>query len=126
MKKPNNVVTNPMSMEYPTNVGSPAFTVPDVLGRKKERGANAIHQIETKFEQLKEEYFRLVKLAEDTELVYSARCGFNPVVGNVYHLYQGETDVFLSMIEPEKWDKEWLGSFRLTAEHTWERIYSSP
>jgi len=126
MKKPDNVVVNPMSMPYPTNVGAPAFTVPDVLGRKKERGANATHQLETKFDQLKQEYFKLCQLAEDTDLVYSARCNFNPVVGKTYHLYRGETDTFLSMISPEEWDKECLGSFRLTAEHTWERVHSSP
>jgi len=121
MKKPDNVVANPMSTKYPTNVGAPAFTVPDVLGRKRERGVNATHQLETKFDQLKQEYFKLVQLAEDTEMVYSARCNFNPVVGNTYYLYQGDTDVFLSMIEPYRWDKEHLGSFRLTSEHTWER-----
>lgn len=126
MKKPDNVVANPMSMAYPTNVGAPAFTVPDVLGRKKERGANATHQLETKFEQLKKEYFELCQLAEDTDLVYNAKCNFNPVVGQTYHLYEGKDGVFLSMIEPEKWNKEWLGSFKLTAEHTWERVYSSP
>ena len=125
-KKPDNVVANPMSMEYPTNVGAPAFTIPDVLGRKKERGTNATHQLKTKFDQIKEEYFKLVKLAEDTDLVYNAKCNFNPVVGNIYHLYQGDKEIFLSMIEPEKWNKEWLGSFKLTAEHTWERVHSSP
>ena len=122
MKKPDNVVANPMSMKYPTNVGAPAFTVPDVLGRKRERGINATHQLETKFDQLKQEYFRLVQLAEDTEMVYSARCNFNPVVGNTYYLYQGDEDVFLSMIEPDRWNKIHLGSFRLTSEHTWERV----
>lgn len=121
MKKPDNVVDNPATMAYPTNIGAPAFTVPDVLSRKKERGANATHQLETKFDQLKEEYFRLVKLAEDTDLVYNAKCNFNPVVGDVYHLYEGNEGLFLSMVEPEKWNMVHCGSFRLTAEHTWER-----
>jgi len=125
-KKPDNVVANPMFISYPTNVGAPAFTVPDVLGRKKERGVNATHQLETKFEQLKEEYFKLCRLAEDTDLVYNARCNFNPVVGTTYHLYEGDDGLFLSMIEPEKWKMKWFGSFKLTAEHTWERVHSSP
>lgn len=122
LKKPDNVVDNPLSMPYPTNVGAPAFTVPDVLSRKKERGSNATHQLETKFEQLKQEYFKLVQLAEDTDLVYNARCGFNPVVGEVYHLYESTEGTFLSMISPNQWDMKHRGSFRLTAEHTWERV----
>jgi len=125
-KKSDNVVVNPMSMPYPTNVGAPAFTVPDVLGRKKERGINATHQLTTKFDQLKEEYFNLCQLAEDTDLVYNSRCNFNPVVGTTYHLYEGDDGLFLSMIEPEKWKMKWFGSFKLTAEHTWERVHSSP
>ena len=121
MKKPDNVVANPGTMSYPTNVGAPAFTVPDVLGRKKERGINATHQLETKFEQLKEEYFKLCQLAEDTDLVYNAKCNFNPVVGKVYHLYEGNDGLFVSMISPEEWNKVHLGSFKLTSEHVWER-----
>ena len=57
MKKPDQFVVSPASMPYPTNVGAPAFTVPDVLRDKNERGANAIHSLETKFEELKKEYF---------------------------------------------------------------------
>jgi hypothetical protein len=121
MKKPDNVVDAPASMPYPTNIGAPAFTVPNVLTRKKERGANATHQLEAKFDALKEEYFKLVQLAEDTDLVYQARCGFNPIVGKVYHLYESPEGMFISMIDPAEWDMTFHGSFKLTSEHTWER-----
>ena len=52
-KKPDNVADNPNSLPYPTNVGAPAFTIPDVLKHKNERGVNATHLLETKFEDLK-------------------------------------------------------------------------
>ncbi|MDB4575843.1 DUF2452 domain-containing protein [bacterium] len=120
--KPDNVADNPGIMHYPTNVGAPAFTVPDVLGKGKERGITATHQLETKFEQLKEEYFKLVALAEDTQMVYNARCNFIPVVGRVYHLYDSESGLFLSLIEPESWQhKKHLGSYKLSSEQTWEK-----
>jgi hypothetical protein len=122
-KKPDNVVDAPALLPYPTNVGAPAFTVPDVLGISKERGITATHQLETKFDALKEEYFKLVKLAEDTSLMYTARCMITPVVGEVYHLYNSKDGHFISMIEPEKWkSQEHLGSFKLTSEQTWEQI----
>ena len=120
-KKPDLVADNPGLMPYPTNVGAPAFTVPAVLSKKRERGANARNQLTSKFEELKEEYFRLAQLTEDTEMVYNARFNYNPVVGRIYHLYEGEDGLFLSMIEPERWNMSCFGSFKLTSEHTWER-----
>ena len=121
MKKPDLVADNPGLSPYPTNVGAPAFTVPAVLSKKRERGANARAQLTSKFEELKEEYFRLAKLTEDTEMVYNATCNINPVVGRMYHLYKGNNGLFLSMIEPERWNMPCFGSFKLTSEHTWER-----
>ena len=121
MKKPDNVVTNPATMRYPTNVGAPAFTVPDVLGKSKERGITATHQLETKFLQLQEEYFKLVAVAEDTEMVYNARCSFIPVVGRIYHLYAGADGMFLSLIAPNQWDQINIGSYKLSSEQLWEK-----
>ena len=122
MKKPDQFVVSPASMPYPTNVGAPAFTVPDVLRDKNERGANAIHSLETKFEELKKEYFKLVQLAEDTNLVYNAEYGFIPVVGKVYHLYVGPTGkLFLSLTEPDRATWEFKGSFKYTYDNVWER-----
>lgn len=121
MKKPDLVADNPGLSPYPTNVGAPAFTVPAVLSKKRERGANARAQLTSKFEELKQEYFRLAKLTEDTEMVYNATCNINPVVGRIYHLYKGNNGLFLSMIEPERWNMSCFGSFKLTSEHTWER-----
>tara|TARA_R110000851_G_scaffold284022_1_gene437572 strand:+ start:228 stop:599 length:372 start_codon:yes stop_codon:yes gene_type:complete len=119
--KPDNVVTNPATMRYPTNVGAPAFTVPDVLGKSKERGITATHQLETKFLQLQEEYFKLVAVAEDTEMVYNARCNFIPVVGRIYHLYQGKNELFLSLVGPNEWDQINIGSYKLSSEQLWEK-----
>jgi len=122
-KKPDMVVDNPQSMKYPTNVGSPAFTVPDVLKHKNERGVNATHHLETRFDDLKRKYFELVELANDTELVYNAKYSFIPVVGKTYHLYVGSDDkLFLSIIEPERVTWDCKGSFKFTADSTWERI----
>ena len=122
-KKPDNVVDNPNSLPYPTNVGAPAFTIPDVLKHKNERGVNATHHLETRFEDLKRQYFELVSLAEDTELVYNAKYAFIPVVGKTYHLYVGSDDkLFLSIIEPERVSWESKGSFRFTADNVWERV----
>jgi len=123
LKKPDNVVDNPQSMPYPTNVGAPAFTVPDVLRHKQDRGINATHYLESKFDELKQEYFKLVQMAEDTELVYNAKYAFVPIVGKVYHLYLNYNDeLFLSIIEPERVTWESKGSFKYTSDNIWERV----
>lgn len=123
LKKPDNVVDNPQSMPYPTNVGAPAFTVPDVLRHKQDRGMNATHYLESKFDELKQEYFKLVQMAEDTELVYNAKYAFVPIVGKVYHLYLNyNNELFLSIIEPERVTWESKGSFKYTSDNIWERV----
>jgi|SRR6056300_335165 hypothetical protein len=123
LKKPDNVVDNPQSMPYPTNVGAPAFTVPDVLRHKQDRGINATHYLESKFDELKQEYFKLVQMAEDTELVYNAKYAFVPIVGKVYHLYLNYNDeLFLSIIDPERVTWESKGSFKYTSDNIWERV----
>ena len=52
-------------------------------------------------------------------MVYNATCNINPVLGRIYHLYKGNNGLFLSMIEPERWNMPCFGSFKLTSEHTW-------
>ena len=120
------VVEEPQLMQYPTNVGAPAFTVPAVLAHKQERGVTATHYFETKFEELREEYFKLVELANDTDLIYNAKYNFIPAVGNIYHLYSGiDGNLFLSIIEPSEWDMEHKGSFSYTTDNTWIRVNNS-
>jgi len=120
---PDMVVEEPQLMEYPTNVGAPAFIVPSVLSHKQERGVNATHFLEAKFNDLKDEYYRLVELANDTELVYNAKYNFIPTVGNTYHLYVGgNEELFLSIIEPSQWSMEYKGSFLFTVDSIWERV----
>tara|TARA_B100000780_G_C20953617_1_gene380467 strand:- start:368 stop:748 length:381 start_codon:yes stop_codon:yes gene_type:complete len=123
LRKPDNVTDFAATLPYPTNVGAPAFTVPDVLQHKAERGITATHFFETKFDELKDEYFKLVKLAEDTQLVYTAKYNFIPVVGKQYSLYTNNGKTFLSIIEPHTWKQmTFKGSFRFTSDNTWERI----
>ena len=118
------VVDEPQLMQYPTNVGAPAFMVPDVLSHKNERGVTATNYLESKFDELKAEYFKLVEMANDTDMVYNAVYNFIPTVGNVYHLYSNHNEkLFLSIIGPEEWDiAEYKGSFKFTTDNIWLRV----
>lgn len=122
-KRPDSFSENARSLAYPSNIGAPSFTVPDVLRHKSDRGITATHFFESKFDELKAEYFKLVSLVEDTELVYNAEYAFIPIIGRTYHLYIGATGkLFLSIIPPDQWTTEFKGSFKYTTDNVWERV----
>lgn len=121
-KKPDMVVDQPQIMEYPTNIGAPAFFAPDVLKHKNEKGVNAVNYFDTKFNEIKKQYEELIELAIDTETVYNSKYNFVPAVGKTYHLYKNvANDLFLSIIEPNEWSMDHKGSFKFTSDNTWER-----
>ena len=123
MKKPDNVADNPGLLPYGSNVGAPAIRTEDIDGWKQ-RGVNKVNkQLSTKFEELKEEYKRLVQEFQWNELVYTAKFSYEPVIGETYHLFVGNDGApFLSLIGPDEWTREHIGSFRLDSNQKWIKI----
>ena len=124
--KPDNVVFseekgyNANLLSYSTNVGAPAIIMDDVVGWKSRGISNVNKEIENKFNELKIQYQDLMKEYEWNELVYNARFSFEPVIGETYHLYLGDDGVyFLSLIAPEEWNKEHVGTFKLNSNKKW-------
>ena len=119
---PDNYSENAHILPYGSNNSAPAIVLPDTDLFKSERGANAGNYFTQKLDEINAEYQRLVDLANDTDVVYNSKYNFVPRVGQTYHLYNTGSDLVLSMIEPWKWDTyEFVGSFRFTADNTWER-----
>ena len=110
-------------LPYASNVGAPVIK-PDNVDSWRQRGVNKVnHHLETRFLELKEEYLKLVDEFKWNDLIYNATFNFEPIVGEIYYLYTGKNKVnFLSLISPNQWDKECLGSFQLTAEQKWIKI----
>ena len=123
MKKPDNVADNPGLLPYASNVGAPAIRTEDI-DAWKQRGVNKVNkQLSTKFEELKEEYKRLVQEFQWNELVYTSKFAYEPVIGDTYHLYVGNDGApFLSLIGPDEWNREHIGSFRLDSNQKWIKI----
>ena len=123
MKKPDNVADNPGLLPYGSNVSAPAIRTEDI-DAWKQRGVNRVNkQLSTKFEELKEEYRRLVQEFQWNELVYTAKFAYEPVIGETYHLYVGNNGApFLSLIGPNEWNREHIGSFRLDSNQKWIKI----
>ena len=128
-KKPDNVVYsetegyNAKLMTYATNVGAPVIQLDDVAAFKS-RGIRSVNkEFENKFNELKLQYENLMKEFENNELVYSAKFSFEPVIGEIYHLYRGMDGLnFLSLISPVECAREHLGSFKLNSEKKWIAI----
>ena len=110
------------SLSYGSNVSAPAINLENVGGWKQSNAELANKNFKTKFDELKEEYDKLVQEVQLNELVYSAKYNFTPVMGQVYHLYSKTDDtLFLSMISPDSWNQKYLGSFKLDASHKWSK-----
>ncbi|MFY7937157.1 MAG: DUF2452 domain-containing protein [Flavobacterium sp.] len=125
-KKPDNVVYsetegyNAKLMTYATSVGAPIIQIDDVVAFKS-RGIRSVNkEFENKFSELKQQYESLMKEFEYNELVYNAKFAFEPVIGEIYHLYRGTDGTnFLSLIAPYECAREHLGSFKLNSDKKW-------
>ena len=123
MKKPDNVAENPGLLPYGSNVSAPAIRVEDTTLWKNTNAIKVNHQLQTRFNELKEEYKKLVEEYKWNELVYNAKFNFEPVIGQTYHLYVGKDgNIFLSMINPNEWTYECVGSFVLDSNNKWNKI----
>lgn len=124
--KPDNIVFseekgyNASLLPYATNVGAPVIKMDDVVTWKSRGISNVNKEFENKFNELKIQYLELMKEYEWNELVYNAKFSFEPVIGEIYHLYIGDDGIhFLSLISPQEWNKEHIGTFKLNSNKKW-------
>lgn len=109
-------------LPYPSSSMGPAI-VPNDLTNFRSRGASQTEKrLEQELVELHEKYVETVDRFNWNRLVYNAKFSFEPVMGATYHLYQDEDGQTLSMVGPEEWDREFLGSFRLNIDRCWEPL----
>ena len=129
-KKPDNVVFNTETQKYDaslkpyaTSVGAPVITTTDTIAWKH-RSINKInHKVAAKYMELKDEYEKMMQQFEYNNLIFAAKFSFEPIIGQVYHLYKrNENENFLSIISPNECNFNPLGSFYLTVDQIWEKI----
>lgn len=127
--KPDNVVFseekgyNASLLPYSTSVGAPVIRVDDLVSWKSRGIHNVNKEFENKFNELKLQYQNLMEEYEWNDLVYRAKFSFEPVIGEIYHLYVGSDGVnFLSLISPQEWNKEHVATFKLNSDKKWVLI----
>lgn len=128
MKKnhPDNIVFseekgyNASVLPYSTNVGAPVIKTDDVVAWKSRGIHNVNKEFENKFNELKLQYQNLMQEYEWNDIVYNAKFSFEPVIGEIYHLYTGNDGInFLSLIAPQEWNKEHIATFKLNSDKKW-------
>jgi hypothetical protein len=113
----------PNLMTYPHHVAAPKIEPVDLSAFNSLQA----HKVTKSLQKRTEEITKLIlQLQEDytTNLqLYSATRSFEPVLGNVYHLYE-KTDGthFLSLISPNEWRQKYLYSGSLNSDGTWSRV----
>ncbi|QCX38992.1 DUF2452 domain-containing protein [Aureibaculum algae] len=129
-KKPDNVVFNTTTQKYDaalkpyaTNVGAPVITTTDTIAWKN-RSINKINQkVAAKYAELKAEYDQMLEEFEYNKLIFQATFNFEPIIGEIYHLYKRENETtFLSIIAPTECNFNCMGSFYLNADQIWEKL----
>ncbi|QXP72746.1 DUF2452 domain-containing protein [Tenacibaculum sp. HL-MS23] len=129
-KKPDNVVFNTETQKYDaalkpyaTSVGAPVITTTDTIAWKN-RSINKInHKVAAKYLALKDEYEKMMQQFEYNNLIFAAKFSFEPIIGQVYHLYKrNDNENFLSIISPNECNFNSLGSFYLNVDQIWEKI----
>ena len=129
-KKPDYVVFNEETQKYDaalkpysTSVGAPVITPTDTLAWKNRSINKVNHKVKSKYLELKSEYEKMMQEFEYNKLIFDAKFTFEPIIGEVYHLYKRENEeTFLSIIAPEQCKFNSLGSFYLSADQIWEKI----
>ena len=127
-KKPDLVVWNEengyyaKTLTYGPNLGAPSIKLENVAGCKQAQAEKVNKIFAKKFDEIKNEFQELIDEANWNEFVYAATCNFIPIIGETYHLYKKKDGiVFLSLISPNEWNVEHVGSARLESNNKWIR-----
>ena len=131
---PDKVTETPHLLPFAHTIGS-AIIKPVDKGRVKgvameamyEQTQNQLHQIKDQVENLLSQAQEIHQRIDLSEKVYLADCGFQPVMGYEYHLYEKPDGSWvLSMVSKDEWGDDppfyFLATARLLHDHTWEIV----
>ena len=117
------VSMKPNLLPYPHHVAAPKIEALDLSTFNTLQA----HKVTKSLQKRADEIASLMKsLQEDYTLnlqLYSAARSFEPVLGEVYHLYEKPDGTqFLSLIAPTEWKQKYLYSGTLNSDGTWSRV----
>ena len=81
-------------LPYASNLSGPIIEIPNVDSFKKKGVDRVSKQFQAELKDLQDRIKSFVTLASETQKVYEAHFKFEPIVGEIYHLYQGKIKLF--------------------------------
>jgi hypothetical protein len=122
-KKPDNVADNPGLLPYGTNVSAPSIKPTDLTTFKKNGLDKVTKVFDRRYKEIVEQAETLQKTFLITQTVYESKYKFEPIIGEIYHLYEDSDGGFsLSIISPSEWNKKHVYSVVLNSDMTWTKI----
>lgn len=110
-------------LPYATNIGAPVIIPDNISTWKNEKILKTNHYFNKKYDEIKKEYEKLVEEYEWNKIVYGSNYSFQPIIGEKYHLYRRNNgEMFLSLIEPNSWKQEYVGTFEMDSDNKWKKI----
>ncbi len=127
--KPDNVVFNKETnlydaflKPYATSFTAPSIKANNLVNWKQQNIQNVNAQFSTLFDEVKSMYNKLIEEYRYNELIYNSKFSFQPIVGNVYHLYKRKNEeLFLSILSPKECNFNYVGSFKLNSDKIWKK-----
>ena len=114
---------NAAMIPYATSASSPVIKPLNTATWRNDGVDRVNKQFKSKFDELRREYEEMMEKFTYNDLVYNAKFNFEPIIGEVYYLYNNKKEEpFLSIIQPDQCNFNHLGSFRLNAQKRWEKI----
>ena len=114
-------------LPYPTSTLSPKI-IPNDLSTFKSRGISQVErELQQKLVEIREEYIEVVDHYNWNKLVYESEINFEPVIGNIYYLYNLRGKNTLSMIGPEEcfFSESHLATFKLNVDKQWDLVVAT-
>ena len=113
----------PNLLPYPQHVAAPVIVPTDITGFKRV-GLEKVNKVFDK--RYKEILIVAVTIQESISIsqeVYESTYKFEPIVGEIYHLYeQNNGTKFLSIIGPTEWNGNYQYSVMLNSNMTWTKL----
>ncbi|NJM36582.1 MAG: DUF2452 domain-containing protein [Akkermansiaceae bacterium] len=109
-------------LPYPISTLSPPI-IPNDLTSFKTRGISQVERdLQQKLQEIRESYLEAIDHFNWNKLVYEADIQFEPIIGNIYHLYEMRGRKVLSMVAPDEWAHKHLATVRLNMDRQWKIV----
>ena len=121
--KPDNIADTPGLLPYGSNTSAPSIKPVDLTTFKK-NGLDKVNKVfDRRYKEIVEQAETLQKSFLITQTVYESKYKFEPIIGEIYHLYEDLDGKYsLSIISPSEWNKKNVYSVVLNSDMTWTKI----